>query len=196
MVFIVLILIIFVIIVLFCAFSQEQTDTYSRPQRTADTGSSSSQMSKQPENKQHASLLEQKRLVNEYANSDLVKHILNYICNGNYKSYRPREIIITHENIKSDISGKITIYDFISNRVPVFKQVSSCIDKENPETHLIRPQVAMAEAINIIMEHEYEIIDNAERIYKEICYNSDERGLLIIYKSNYVVMRLKATKQF
>lgn len=194
--FIILGLIIIVIVILSSTSSQEHANTNSSPQKHAGTYSPSPSISKQPENKQDANLLEQQRLVNQYVNSELLQQILNYICNGNYKLYKPREIIINHDNIKSDVSGRIIVFDFISNRVPVFEQVSGCIDKKNPETNLIRPQIAMAEAINKLMGNDYEIFDNAERIYREIRYNSDEGELLTIYKSNYVLMRLKSTKQF
>lgn len=159
------------------------------PTSKTDSKAQSSIMQKndQPNIVQSNTLMEQQKLTDHYANSKLLVEILDYICKGDYKENKPREIIISHDNIKSDISGKTIVFDFVSNRVPVFEYVSGF-----REDALVKPQVAFAEAINRLMGNEYEIIDRAEINIKE----TSQKELLVFYKSNYVQMRLKATKKF
>lgn len=141
--------------------------------------------------KQVDSRSEQQRLVSQYKNSELMRQILNYICDGNYNVNKPREIIIYHDSILADMSQKKIVYDFVLNRVPVFTPIHFFSASENQ--FIVKPQVAMAEAINILMGNEYEITDQGRFDYKW-----SERGTFLSYSysSNYVQMRLKATKQF
>ena len=187
--------IIFVVIILLVVnkFSQEKEDTYSPKQEEEELPPLRfpvPQKNNQP--KKMVTPVEQQRLVNQYVNSDLMKQILNYICNGNYRIYKPREIIINHDDIRGDVSGRIITYDFVSNRVPVFKPIGkACSVEKDLFEDFVRPQVAMAEAINMIMGNEYEIYDRGDIKYKV----QGDDGFMI-YSSNYVQMRLKATKHF
>lgn len=137
---------------------------------------------------------QQQILTKRYAESDLLKQILNYICNGDYTLYTPREIIINHLNIRADTSGRIIEYDFVSNRVPAFEQLYFRYDNTTEE--IVKPQLAMAEAINRLMGYAYKITDMAERTTKEHQYHDGESELWFYYRSNYVLMRLKPEKQF
>lgn len=146
---------------------------------------------------QRAQILQQQQnLIQQYANSDLLIQILNYICKGNYTSYKPREIIINHDNIQSDFSDHRITYDFLSNRVPLFKTIWASIGDNPVEEVLVRPQVAMAEAINYLMDNNYNIYDKAKWTSQKVQHDDTHCTYLYHYESNYVLMQLKATKQF
>lgn len=191
--FLLVVLFIFIIVALTNKFSRENEEKYPQSQKEEEElpplNFPADKIKKQekPVNLQW----EQQRLVNQYANSELMIYILNYVCDGNYQIYRPREIIINHENIIADVSGKRIIFDFVSNRVPAFTPIHYFSTEESG--FIVKPQVAMANAINMLMGNEYEITDQGR-----YDYNWSERGTFrsYNYSSNYVRMRLKATKHF
>lgn len=103
---------------------------------------------------------------------------------------------LIQDNIQSDFSDHRITYDFLSNRVPLFKTIWASIGDNPVEEVLVRPQVAMAEAINYLMDNNYNIYDKAKWTSQKVQHDDTHCTYLYHYESNYVLMQLKATKQF
>lgn len=140
---------------------------------------------------------QQEELIQQYVNSPLVHEILKYICRGDYKQNRPAEIIINRNNIQSYLYGQKIVYDFMPHRVPEFQQVFYCCrDPYLDIVEPVKPQVAMAEAINRIMGNEYNIFDKAKYTFKEVVHSDMTTDTMTFYKSDYVLMQPKAMRKF
>ena len=134
----------------------------------------------------------QQTLIRQYANSDLLKEILNALSEGDYTRVHPEQIFVYNNRIESKVNGRMVTYDFISHRVPTLEFACGSCDSIDDEQFIVRPQVAIAEAINQLMGYEYDILDGAER--KDNGLYGDE--FYYIYSSNFVEMRLKAKRSF
>lgn len=144
---------------------------------------------------EEAAKAEQQALVIRYYNSPLFKEIIDTVCRDNRSADLPSQIIIEDNGVKGVFAGSVREYDFISHRVPLLEHASCMIDRcgaASPyvasEECIVRPQLAMAEAINCILGDEYTIEDRPKRLLLE-------SGKLS-YDASQVVMQLKATKSF
>ncbi len=142
---------------------------------------------------------QQEGLVVRYMNSPVVQEMLNTLCNGD-KQHLPEEFIIRDNGVQSRISGRILEYDFAVHRVPFLKAAhgywrSDQWQSKYAEECIIRPQMALAEAINRLFDNEYDLIDHGKTDFREVEIY-DESYLSFTYSSDHVVMRLKPTKNF
>lgn len=136
---------------------------------------------------------QQKKRIEQYKNSPLTKEVIRVICDGNpYTSY-PEKIVITNDFIQGNRNGKTFTYDFSANRVHSFKQVIRTVLDNEDLKYIVRPQIAMAEALNFLLGNNYEIHDNAKR---DVNLRTDCDGdtyATITYISDHVTMVLKST---
>lgn len=142
------------------------------------------------EQEKQQKLLKQSELVERYKSSDQLVAILNYLCGVNENRKLPDTIKIDNEGILATRNGQSTYYSFVHHRIPVLPYAGG-FGKGDFERYIVRPQVAMAEAINYRLSNEYEISDNANRTFKEY-----EDGITTFYASNYVIMKLKPKYTF
>lgn len=142
----------------------------------------------------------QEQLAQHYENSPLLQQILYVLCAGD-TAKAPEEIRIFNHRVEGRLDGRLIDYDFASNRIPFLEEVSICRYNDEwqcqyHEEMLIRPQVALATAINRHMKMEYDLTDHADIQFKETNRDNDDRYFLWCYRSDYVLLRLKPTKNF
>lgn len=131
---------------------------------------------------------EQRMLVERYKDSPITQDVINTICNMNPSVNLPDKIEIFDNSIQADLYGQRFVYSFAANRVHSFQRVSTVVTSRDELRYVVRPQIAMAEAINTLLSHKYEIRDQAS---ERINYNEDYTT--IIYNSKSVVLVLKET---
>jgi len=111
---------------------------------------------------------------------------------GEIPHNHPEEIVITNTYISGKSQGKSFTYDFAANGVHSFNAVYQTIDSISEEKYIIRPQMAMAEALNYLFNNKYIIEDHADRQhYTNTSY--EETHHWVAYKSNHVKMVLAST---
>lgn len=134
--------------------------------------------------------LRQQELYKTYLNSPLLQTILNTISGGNYQLSKPYEIYIYDDCVKGVCTDGTRVFDFNKNRVQHLEQVCSSQWRRNCEEFLVRPQVALAAAINTVMGCEYTVYDLAKRLY------DNDDPTIYGYISDYVCMKLKPNRHF
>lgn len=125
----------------------------------------------------------QQELVNRYASGDLLREVLAEISAD---GQRPHEIRIYNNRIEGFRAGRTTVYDFAEHQV--YNLEDAFAPGREWEELLVKPQMAMAEAINRLMDGQYEVFDKADRevrIISSTCTN-------MTYRANYVQMKLKS----
>lgn len=127
-------------------------------------------------------------LAAQYAASSLLTEILDYLCEN---KALPEEFTIRNHSIQSISDGIPRTYDFTVNRVPHLESARGH-GTNDVEQYLVRPQFAMARAINYKLNNEYDISDHANRTHEWI----DSGTFYNTYESNFVQLRLKARKHF
>lgn len=135
-------------------------------------------------------LLAQQNLVERYKNSDQLVVMLNFLCGIGNARKLPDTIRIDDEGVLATCNGQSTYYNFIHHRLPTLQCARECGTCDY-ERYILRPQVAMAEAINSLLSYEYDISDNAKRTFKE-----SEDGITWFYASDHVIMKLKPRYSF
>lgn len=136
---------------------------------------------------------QQKELTEQYRNGPLIGDVLKVICGGNSRKNTPERIIIENSRIQGILNGQTLTYDFPINRVSALPLVIRTVDSREELEYVVRPQIAMANAINSLLGSKYEIYDNAE---EKDNFQTDIDGdfyRTITYVSDHVVMVLKST---
>lgn len=140
-------------------------------------------------------LLKQKQLEEKYAASVLTKEIIRTISDGTGR--KPEEIEVYNDHVSGRTNGAIRTFDFASNRVENLKNAVEVITGDRiDEEKLLRPQLALASAINRILGGEYSITDMAKRSAKKIDYSDGDYSTQYGYFADRVIMRLKPTNNF
>lgn len=145
-------------------------------------------------NKREEAVLKQNQLVKKFTSSPLTREIIRTVSNGTGR--KPEEILIYNDRILGRTNGAVRTYDFRVNRVPLFTSAIKYGGEFIDERILVRPQVAMAEAINCIMGGEYDINDMAKRSHDMRTDRDGDIRVIHGYTSDYVLMRLKPTNKF
>lgn len=140
------------------------------------------------ENRKREAVEKQRYLIERFKNSPITQDVLNTICNKNPSVNLPERIEIFDDCIQANLRGQKLIYNFAANRVHSFQYVSTIVSSREELRYIVRPQIAMAEAINTLLAHKYEIRDQAS----EQC-NFHEDYTSITYTSKSVVLVLKTT---
>lgn len=147
---------------------------------------------KKEEDNQKA-LREQQQLIEKFKISPLTKEIVHAVCFGD-QQLPPEKIVITYNCIQGERSGQTVTYDFASHRVhSPFSPVIRTISNNEELKYVIKPQIAMAEALNSLFGYAYVIYDNAKQ---NVNYHTDCDGdswTSITYVSDHVTMVLKTT---
>lgn len=138
--------------------------------------------------KKQQALAEQCRLFEHFKNSPLTQEVIYTICNKNPSVNIPERIEIFDNCIRANLHGHSLAYDFASHRVYSFKCVIRSVSTYEDLQYIVKPQIAMAEAMNALMGYKYEIRDQAT-----VRYNDEEDYHSISYLSNSVVLVLKST---
>ena len=138
-------------------------------------------------------LQEQKDLVVHYKNSMLIQEVIQTICNGNSKKTLPEKIVITNNYIQGINNGQTLTYDFATHRVKSFPYVIKSVLGWDELKFVVRPQVAMADALNLLLNNRYVIQNISKQDYQRCTYSDGEPYTVITYTSDHVTMVLKST---
>lgn len=137
---------------------------------------------------------EQRSLEDKYANSPLTRRIIDAISDGT--GQLPEEITVYDDRVTGRTNGQMRTFDFAANRVPVFDQVHKCMAESGEEELLLRPQVALGNAINRILNGQYDVSDKAIRRHEQMGRSDVYIYFFHYYTSDHVLLRLEATNHW
>lgn len=143
---------------------------------------------------EQAALARQKELEDKYFNSPLTRKILDGISDGTGRL--PEEITIYDDRVTGCTNGQVRTFGFAANRVPIFDQVYKYKVGSIKEELLLRPQMALGNAINRILNGQYDVSDKAIRRLERGSYSDGEIYFIEHYTSDHVLLRLKATNHW
>ena len=148
---------------------------------------------KEKEERQDA-LARQKSLEDKFFNSPLTREIIQTIRGGS--NNLPEEIVVYDDRVTGRTNGQMRTFDFAANRVPFLEEAYVCTYKRDEVDFLLKPQIALGNAINRILNGQYEIHDEAK--YKVITSTDSDGEFHHLYEyiSDHVLLRLKATNQW
>lgn len=135
-----------------------------------------------------------KRQENKYANSPLTREIIQTIRGGS--NDLPEEIVVYDDRVTGCTNGVTRTYDFIANRVATLQRVYNCMLHYGDYELLLRPQVALGNAINRELGGEYDVSDEAVRRSEQHAHSDGEIFFLFHYTSDHVLLRLKPKTYF
>lgn len=140
-------------------------------------------------------IAKQKELEERYAASPLTGQIICAISDGT--SRKPEIIEVYDDRVTGRTNGIVRTFDFYINRVKILDSVyDSAVGYAVEEKPLLRPQVALASAINRRLGNEYELLDKAKRSQERFLYSDGEVGYLYNYTSDHVRLVLKSNNSF
>lgn len=148
---------------------------------------------KEKEERQDA-LARQKALEDKYFNSPLTREIIQTIRGGS--NNLPEEIVVYDDRVTGRTNGVTRTYDFIANRVATLQRVYNCMLHYGDYELLLRPQVALGNAINRVLGGEYDVSDEAVRRRAQHAHSDGEIYFLFHYTSDHVLLRLKPKTYF
>ena len=160
-----------------------------------DTRRRAEQEQKKEKEEKQRQKSEHQKLEEKYAASPLTREIIRTISDGTGR--KPEEITIYNDHVSGRTNGAIRTFDFASNRVENLKNAVEVITGDRiDEEKLLRPQLALASAINRILGGEYSITDMAKRSAKKIDYSDGDYSIQYGYFADRVIMRLKPMNNF
>lgn len=148
---------------------------------------------KEKEERQDA-LARQKSLEDKFFNSPLTREIIQTIRGGS--NNLPEEIVVYDDRVTGRTNGVTRTYDFIANRVTTLQRVYNCMLHYGDYELLLRPQVALGNAINRVLGGEYDVSDEAVRRSEQHAHSDGEIFFLFYYTSDHVLLRLKPKTYF
>ena len=148
---------------------------------------------KEKEERQDA-LARQKSLEDKFFNSPLTREIIQTIRGGS--NNLPEEIVVYDDRVTGRTNGVTRTYDFIANRVATLQRVYNCMLHYGDYELLLRPQVALGNAINRVLGGEYDVSDEAVRRSEQHAHSDGEIYFLFHYTSDHVLLRLKPKTYF
>ena len=148
---------------------------------------------KEKEERQDA-LARQKSLEDKFFNSPLTREIIQTIRGGSNNP--PEEIVVYDDRVTGRTNGVTRTYDFIANRVATLQRVYNCMLHYGDYELLLRPQVALGNAINRVLGGEYDVSDEAVRRREQHAHSDGEIYFLFHYTSDHVLLRLKPKTYF
>ena len=146
------------------------------------------------ENTKREALARQKALEDKYFNSPLTREIIQTIRGGS--NNLPEEIVVYDDRVTGRTNGVTRTYDFIANRVTTLQRVYNCMLHYGDYELLLRPQVALGNAINRVLGGEYDVSDEAVRRSEQHAHSDGEIFFLFYYTSDHVLLRLKPKTYF
>ena len=160
-----------------------------------DTRRRAEQEQKKEKEEKQRQKSEHQKLEEKYAASPLTREIIRTISDGTGR--KPEEITIYNDHVSGRTNGVMRTYDFKANRVPIFESaIKFSSDEVIDESFLVRPQIAIATAINRILGGEYSITDMAKRSAERKNFSDGDFYIQYGDISEHVIMRLKPTNNF
>ena len=124
----------------------------------------------------------------------LTREIIQTIRGGS--NNLPEEIVVYDDRVTGRTNGVTRTYDFIANRVATLQRVYNCMLHYGDYELLLRPQVALGNAINRVLGGEYDVSDEAVRRREQHAHSDGEIYFLFHYTSDHVLLRLKPKTYF
>ena len=163
-------------------------------QAGADAAAAAEKARLAAEKQKKEALETQRNLVIRYRNSELTKEILEYICCVDGRRTSPESIEIYNDRVVGKTKNEIQEYNFTAHRVGRLNTVIEVAGNREAFNYLVKPQMALAQAINSLLANQYNICDNAKIDYK---YKTDSYGdsrITYTYTSDHVTMERKDIK--
>lgn len=135
----------------------------------------------------------QRDLILRYTKSELTQQVIQVICDGNPGLCMPEEITIRDDSIQSRLGNKLLCYDFAANRVHNFTHVHEYCRPPEEKEFVVKPQMAMAEAINSLLGGKYSILDRAKIDHSSFQDIDGDLHYTCTYISDHVIMKLAST---
>lgn len=132
-------------------------------------------------------------LTERYASGELLPMALNYICKDDYTQFIPTKIIVRDDSIQGIFDDKSIEFSFAKNRIENLEYVCCVYSADDSFEDYVRPQMAMAEAINRLMKNKYVICDRADITLHERDSGDGDIYYSYTYKSVYVELISKQT---
>lgn len=130
----------------------------------------------------------QRQLVEHYKNSNVTHEVLNTICKMRPGVNYPERIEIFDERIQALYHGELLSYNFADHRVHSFAPAYKTVWRDEELEEILRPQIAMANAINALLYNKYVIRDNAT-----LNRSGNKNHTFTTYSSKNVLLILKTT---
>ena len=138
-------------------------------------------------------LKKQAELEQEYTNSPSTIKMLREICGGYPPVRLPTSITIDDYSIQAESGGTVRTCNFSQYRMENFRYVvKGAFDREDLQ-YVVKPQIALAKAINSLLSGKYYISDYAKREVEHKTDCEGERYTVYWYQSDHVVLTLNHT---
>lgn len=195
MLFIILAIVLIVTLVVAKKSERKYSAGESYNQMFKDSRESVERIEREEREKRQKQREEHLALENKFASSSLTREIIRAISDGTGR--KPEEILIYNDRVSGITNGVTRTFAFATNRVEKFKSaIKFQSDEMIDERDIVRPQVALAAAINRIMGNEYDAIDRAKRTAERKSFSDGDTYVQYGYMDEHVDMVLKPTKEF
>lgn len=195
MLFIILAIVLIVVLVVAKKSEHKYNARENYEQMFKDTSERVQRMEQEEQEKKQKQREEHLALENKFASSSLTREIIRAISDGTGR--KPEEILIYNDHVSGITNGATRTFAFAANRVEKFESaIKFQSDEMIDERDIVRPQVALATAINRIMGNEYDIIDRAKRSAERKSFSDGDTYMQYSYMDEHVSMVLKPTKGF
>lgn len=165
-----------------------------RARREAETKERERAQKQAEEEEKQKILQQQHSLTERYKTSALTKKVIRVISAGEPFVRFPEEIIIADTYIQGKVGRETYTFDFAANQVVNFEQASCLAYREDELKYkVVRPQLAMADALNTLLDDKYVIHDHANRQYHDRQDCDGDWYSFFIYNSDHTTMVLKST---
>lgn len=135
----------------------------------------------------------QNELALQYRTSPLTIEVLRVLCGSN-SFENPPEIITIYDNyIHGESHENSAIYDFAANRVHALDNATNFGLTRDDAECIVKPQIALAQAINALLDDKYDIFDHADRGMKKHTFSDGDSYYTYSYKADHVTMVLRST---
>ena len=138
-------------------------------------------------------LQQQKDLVVRYKNSKLIAEAIQTICDGDLERTLPAQIVITNNYIQGTTNERTLTYNFAAHQIKPLPTVIKTVRGWDELKFVVKPQVAMADALNLLLDNRYVIQKVSKEDFSRHTDCDGDSYTLVTYTSDYVSLVLKST---
>ena len=131
------------------------------------------------EKKKLSQLKVQEDLIESFKIGMPIKRLIADICNDSPNHAVPEEITIFDDRVEVILQGSAKVFNFSSYGIREFPVVCEFVERKGEMKYVVKPQLALAEALNTLLSDQYIIYDHA-----------DENNRRTLYTSKYVTLYL------
>lgn len=132
-------------------------------------------------------------LIKKYTNSPDTIEMLRVICGSYPPAQFPTKIIINDGSVQGEVNHNIRLFSFSVYRIFSFPVVIETVSNRDELKYVVKPQIALAHAVNALLSNQYVIYDQAEEKINRHTYSDGETYTSITYISRSVLLVRKDT---